>query len=335
LLDRQSDEGTSISTGNLTNTLLNSLSIKDSIKDFTKKILNDTVNDTVNFNDPVKILEKLNIDPLNKIFNEHPIRILENNQSLVSIKKNSKAETLTKSDSPNQAEIQIIKSDALSVNEIPNETLNDENIVNNSEIVDLLKDDINVGLLKDYVNVNLLKDDTKVNLTKDDTKVNLSKDDTKVNLLKDDTKVNLIKDDVKVNLIKDDVKVDLLKDDTKVNLSKEDVIDVNIDTNIDLLKEDTNSLKDSNVVDKIMENVETTVENIKESNEFIQKEEEVRFSDDISINFRDDKKYESSILDETQSIVESISSTKTKKNPFSKVLKKFKKKVTDEDQIIY
>ena len=290
MLDRQSDEGTSISTGNLTNTLLNSLSIKDSIKDFTKKILNDTVNDTVNFNDPVKILEKLNIDPLNKIFNEHPIRILENNQSLVSIKKNSKAETLTKSDSPNQAEIQIIKSDALSVNEIPNETLNDENIVNNSEIVDLLKDDINVGLLKDYVNVNLLKDDTKVNLT---------------------------------------------KDDTKVNLSKEDVIDVNIDTNIDLLKEDTNSLKDSNVVDKIMENVETTVENIKESNEFIQKEEEVRFSDDISINFRDDKKYESSILDETQSIVESISSTKTKKNPFSKVLKKFKKKVTDEDQIIY
>ena len=281
MLDRQSDEGTSISTGNLTNTLLNSLSIKDSIKDFTKKILNDTVNDTVNFNDPVKILEKLNIDPLNKIFNEHPIRILENNQSLVSIKKNSKAETLTKSDSPNQAEIQIIKSDALSVNEIPNETLNDENIVNNSEIVDLLKDDINVGLLKDYVNVNLLKDDTKV------------------------------------------------------NLSKEDVIDVNIDTNIDLLKEDTNSLKDSNVVDKIMENVETTVENIKESNEFIQKEEEVRFSDDISINFRDDKKYESSILDETQSIVESISSTKTKKNPFSKVLKKFKKKVTDEDQIIY
>ena len=300
MLDRQSDEGTGISTGNLTNTLLNSLSIKDSIKDFTKKILNDTVNDTVNFNDPVKILEKLNIDPLNKIFNEQPIRILENNQSLVSTKKNSKTETLTKSDSPNQTEIQIIKSDASSVNEIPNETLNDENIANKSNHIriDLLKDDINVGLLKDYININLLKDD------------------------------------VKVDLLKDDTNVDLLKDDN-VDLLKEDVIDVNIDTNIDLLKEDTNSLKDSNVVDKIMENVETTVENIKESNEFIQKEEEVRFSDDISINFRDDKKYESSILDETQSIVESISSTKTKKNPFSKVLKKFKKKVTDEDQIIY
>ena len=153
-------------------------------------------------------------------------------------------------------------------------------------------------------------------------------------MLKDDTNVDLLKDDVKVDLLKDDTNVDLLKDDN-VSLLKEDVIDVNIDTNIDLLKEDTNSLKDSNVVDKIMENVETTVENIKESNEFIQKEEEVRFSDDISINFRDDKKYESSILDETQSIVESISSTKTKKNPFSKVLKKFKKKVTDEDQIIY
>lgn len=181
------------------------------------------------------------------------------------------------------------------VNNIINDTVN--KIFNDQPIKILEK-----------ININPLNTVSKKNSKTETLKKNDSPNQTetpKISLSDDEIILNI--DTLKEYQLKDDTNVDLLKDDENIN--------VNIDVNIDLLKDDVS-------VDKYM------VENI---NEFIKKEEEVQFSDDMSINFQSDKKYESSILDETQSVVESISSTKTKKNPFSKVLKRFKKKITDED----
>jgi hypothetical protein len=192
------------------------------------------------------------------------------------------------------------------VNNIINDTVN--KIFNDQPIKILEK--ININPLNTVSKKNSKTETLKKNDLPNQTetpKISLNDDEIMLNI--DTLKEYQLKDDVNVDLLKDDTNVDLLKDDENIN--------VNIDVNIDLLKDDVS-------VDKYM------VENI---NEFIKKEEEVQFSDDMSINFQSDKKYESSILDETQSIVESISSTKTKKNPFSKVLKRFKKKITDEDEI--
>jgi hypothetical protein len=262
LLDRQFDEETGISTGNLTNPLLNSLSIIDS----TKKLSNNIINDTVN-----------------KIFNEKPIKILENKQSLVSTKTNSKTETLKKSEDQFASPLQ----ETLIQEPIIQETLIQEPIIQEPIIQEPIIQEtlIQEPLIQEPIIQEHVVEYNEI--------------------------VNSHLDDEIVNSHLDDINDDLLN------------IDVNMDVNIDLLKEDTavDLLKD----DKNM------VDNIKNSNGFIEKEEEVQFSDDISINFRGDKKYESSILDETQSIVESISSTKTRKNPFNKVLKKFKKNKNIEE----